>query len=498
MALAFVFLAVVYSTDSLADPPSEQPVDEEGWGDEEDDDEAFDDTALPDLTAKPMDQTSPWSMTGTYRSRWGFWLERLEERPFAKGRQSLDLRLDMARDMWLFRGEFHGEYDLAYLVNRTEYDDATLDAYEWLLRSGEVFARAKPGNVEVTVGRQIIAWGEGDALSPLDWINPRDSREFGLADLDDLRLPILASRLAIFLGGHRLELVGVHESDFGLTPSPRGPFSPFNAVLGSFEGTSVGPLLATKTFELTHRQDRFAVTQQEVFFRWVYRGPGIDLGVQAGWLLDRQGVFLFPSADTLATQNAIDLEVDHRRYAAVGHSGAWAIDSVILKWEVGADIDRSVNTGDLATDIPEGADLSTLLGLVPSAGVDSVTLVNSMIGLTWSGVTDLRLTAEFGKSWVTNGDSNLSLPLDEPVLLLRASYALMRQRLQLSAAASLIGWTVDGGWLVRADVSYEILDGLKVGLGGVTYQPGDDFGALYGLDTHDRIFTWLRWDFRVL
>ena len=62
----------------------------------------------------------------------------------------------------------------------------------------------------------------------------------------------------------------------------------------------------------------------------------------------------------------------------------------------------------------------------------------------------------------------------------------------------MVGWTAKGGWLFRGEASYEILDGLKTGLGYVTYQPGDDFGLFYGLHDHDRLFTWLRWDFRVL
>jgi len=506
--LVLFFLCIGLSSVAWANPPSSPPEDEAGWGDDDDDDDAFDESSLPDLKPDTTVHNSPWSMTGTLRSRWGMWLERLDEDPFAKGRQSLDLRLEMARDMWLFRAEVHGEYDLAYLVNRSDYDPATLETYEWLVRSGEIFGRARPGNVEVTVGRQVIAWGEGDALSPLDWINPRDSREFGLADLDDLRLPILATRLAVFFGGHRLELVGVHETDFGLIASPRGPFSPFNTVLASFESTALGPLLSEKTFALEHRQGRFSLDQQEVFFRWVYRGPGIDLGLQVGSFLDRQGVFEFPGMDVLALQDSVELRVDHRRYTAFGHSGAWALDSFLLKWELGADLNRSVNTGSLAVDLPAGADAGTLLEAmtdagalleaIPSPSTGESTLLHSMIGLTWSGVQDLRLSVEFGKSWVLDGATDLALPMEDPILLLRGSYDMMRERLQLSAAASLIGWTVDGGWLFRADVSYEVLDGFKVGLGGVTYQPSDEFGPLYGLDTHDRVFAWLRWDFRVM
>ena len=487
-------MCALYCASASATPPSD---DTSEWGDDDDDDE-FDESDVPELTPTTAESSSPWSLTGNTRTRFGFWAERLGERPLAKARQSLDLRLEMARSMWLFRLEGHGEYDAAYQVDRDTYDQPTLDAYEWLIRSGEAFGRASPGNVQVTVGRQVIAWGEGDALSPLDIINPRDNREPGLADLDDLRLPVLATRLALFLGSHRLELVGVHESDFGLQPSPRGPFSPFDAVLSSLEKTDLGPLLSQTTFRLTHQQERFSLDQQEVFFRWVYRGKGIDVGFQAASLLDRQGVFAFPKPEDLLASDTVDLTVDHRRYTTAGHSGAWVLDAFVLKWELGVDVNRAVNTGDLAVEIPEQASTADLAGLVPAVGVDEATLVNSMVGVTWSGIQDLRIGLEVGKGWLVDGPDDLAMPLTDPLILLRASYQLMRERLQLSAAASMVGWTANGKWLFRGEAAYEILDGLKAGLGYVTYQPGDDFGLFYGLNNHDRFFTWLRWDFRVL
>jgi hypothetical protein len=165
---------------------------------------------------------------------------------------------------------------------------------------------------------------------------------------------------------------------------------------------------------------------------------------------------------------------------------------------LGVDVNRAVNTGDLAVEIPEQASTADLAGLVPAVGVDEATLVNSMVGVTWSGIQDLRIGLEVGKGWLVDGPDDLAMPLTDPLILLRASYQLMRERLQLSAAASMVGWTANGGWLFRGEAAYEILDGLKAGLGYVTYQPGDEFGLFYGLNNHDRFFTWLRWDFRVL
>ncbi|MDP6945441.1 MAG: hypothetical protein QF464_14935, partial [Myxococcota bacterium] len=87
------------------------------------------------------------------------------------------------------------------------YDTATLETYEWLVNTREVQLAASLGDFEVTVGRQIVAWGEGDMLSPIDVVNPRDMREPGQSDLADVRLPVLASRVGYFTGAHRFELM---------------------------------------------------------------------------------------------------------------------------------------------------------------------------------------------------------------------------------------------------------------------------------------------------
>ncbi len=468
-----------------------------GSGDEEEDpgaDDAFSfgEEDNQDSPAAPVTKPPPpsaWSLTGFLRSDWALWTERLDSTPLAKGRQSVDLALGFKKGIVRVLLTLHGEYDLAYLVDRGSHDEPTREAYEWQVNTREALVALSLGEFELTLGRQIVAWGEGDALSPLDVVNPRDMREPGLADLDDIRLPVLASRVGWFRGPHRVEVMMIHESDFGYRPQPYSPYSPFSALLG--DNPMAATLLRGKTLSFDHRQDRFAFNQQQLLVRWVYKGAGIDLGLYVASALDQQGVVILDPATLAAqlTNDALFIELDHRRYELFGHSGAWPFGHFLLKWELDLRLGQAVNSGS----IPAG-------GGIPTMGVEQATMIDTMVGLTWTGVQDLMVGLEIWKPWVVDGPDETLMDLGAAFFALRASYTMLGERLRLLAAMSVVGWSSYQGLLLRGEATYEIMDGLKVGLGYISYLPGGDdaFGFFYGLDQHDRLFLRLRWDFQAI
>ncbi len=499
-ALALLLTATLAGFPAAADSPPA----EEDWGNEPappsddwgDDSSSTDDTISFDESDLTLEAARALSLTGFIRSDWGFWLERFGDDPppdgraaWSKGRQSLDLVLTGKQDFFRFRLAGHGEYDLRYLGDQAgswdDFDDATEETYGWQILLREAFGAFSLGPVELTIGRQIVAFGEGDALSPLDVVNPRDNREPGLADLDDIRLAVLATRLAVFAGNHRVELMVIHEADFGLRSPPLGPCSAFNEVIPD----AFRPLLVGKDVRFVDLQDRFDIELQQPLLRWVYKGPELDAGVYAAYVLDKQGTFAFPDAASVVdpTVKQLSLELDHQSYGVVGTSGAWAWDSLLVKWELGAQIQRAINVGDAAA-------------LPPRVEVERHSLIDVMVGLTYTPFSDLQLALEFQKStFVTDADEVL-FPIDLPIFALRMNYQLLNQRLTLGAAVSMFGLTSadEIGVLARASVDYEFIDGLQAGIGFIHYTPSDTLGPLSGLSTHDQLFLKLRWDFTVL
>jgi len=417
------------------------------------------------------------------------WVERLDANPFAKGRQSVDLVLSYRAGIFRLRAAGHAEYDLAYLVDRSTYGQPTLDAYEWLLNTRDVLVALSPGDFEITLGRQIVAWGEGDTLSPLDVVNPRDLREPGLSDLDDLRLPVLATRVAWFHGAHRVEVMAIHEADYGYRSPPLGPFSPFRAAI--LANPVAATLLDGKALRYDHAPARFSAEGQQLLGRWLMHGAGVDLGAYAAWVLDRQGVLAQPDLAAALTATEIALPLEHLRYGVLGTSGAVPLSTsgFVLKWEAGLELGRPVNTGTVDP-----------LAL----RIERADLLQTMLGLTWKGsgaLSDLLVAVEAAKPVFMGAGGRpkeLLFDMDDPMFAVRATYDLLSQRLHLLLAWSMVGWQADQGWLLRGQAAYDLIDALSLTAGFMTYQPGDELGLLSGLDRHDRVFLRLRWDFQVL
>jgi hypothetical protein len=473
-----------------------------------DEDEAFDlgdDDDIDD--ASSFIEPSEWTtwLTGFLRSDWALWSERLEGNPLAKGRQSLDVMTGFSWRFLKLDVAGHVEYDVAYQVERDGYDAATIETYEWLVNTREVQLALSLGDFEITLGRQIVAWGEGDMLSPIDVLNPRDMREPGQSDLSDIRLPVLATRVGWFQGGHRLELMIVHESEFGYRSPPRGPYSGLDAMissglLGDSGGVDLSQMLGEAELNYEHVQPRFALEQQEVYLRWLYNGAGFDVGAYFASFLDPIGALSIDS-DAIIEQvvasmsgqeaGAFSLGVDHQRYHMVGLSGAHSEESVLLKWEVSLDIQRPISV--LAE---QGVTVFGAEQRFELPGTALTESFNVMMGVTWSGVQNLTVGVEFLSTILLDEPEGTLVEMSVPSLAVRASYLALDERLSLSGVVTVIG--LGQGWLARGDVSYDLLDTLKLGVGYVTYQPGRSFGAFYGLEAHDRLFAGLRWDFQVL
>lgn len=446
---------------------SASKVDDAGFGD------------VPAAAAPPP--LSNFSVGGFLRSDWALWMQRLKKNPFAKGRQSLDLTVRYKKGPFRVALSGHGEYDFSYLMKRDSYDRPTLDAYEWQLLPREALVGLSIGHFELTAGYQIVPWGHADLLSVLDVVNPRDLREPGLAELDDIRLPVLSGRFGLFVGNHRIEAMAIFLPAYGLRPPPASPFSSLPQLY-----TQNSPFLTTvdarSMLSGTSYHDTNPDFAQQFFLRWVYTGPRIDLALYAASILDQRGVMHLPA---IVGEMSDSIELEHRRFSLFGFSGALPIRSFLLKWELNAELERPFNTRVLD---------------IPPAKIDIAIahLANTMLGLSYRGIRNLTINLEVTKAFLFRELSNPLFPPDRPFFAMRVMYSLLRERLRLSVLGTVMGLRAELGWFLRGDISYEIRDTLKFSLGYVTYHPGSENGPITGFDTHDRLYLGLRWDFTLL
>lgn len=488
LATASFLVVVAAGATHAQEPPNPEvspevepeSLEDEGFGDDDfgEDDFDFD----MDMSEVSDEAPSPFSLTGRLKSAWALWAERLDDHPWAKGRQSLDLKFDGRWDAWRVLAEGHGEIDLAYFLQDVpSVRQSEKDTYAWQVLPREVMVSYGGDSWGVTLGRQIVTWGEGDAMSVLDLACPRDNREPGLTDLDDARMSVLATRIGWYPGTERLELFWIHEADFGLRSPPLGPFSFLEAFLDdALPGApAMDLLLAKEDVRFEHQQARFSLEGQQVLARWLHSGQGLDLGVTAGWVLDQQGVITLPQE---LTPPVLHLPVEHRPYAIVGTSGAWGLGSWLLKWEAGAEIGRAWNVSPSPPEL-EVAEADRVLTLVAA---------------TWTPYQDLSLGFEMTKSWFLEEPEGLLVDLNYPNVLLRATWRTLRERLAVYAALAPPGPELAHGWLARVDVDYELTQGIVLTVGGITYHPGEELSPFSGLTRHDRFIVRARWDFTLL
>jgi len=417
--------------------------------------------------------TAPGALSAgsTLRSDWHLWTER-SDTPLAKARQTIDPWVRYQRDWLLVRLGARAEYDAAYLVDRDRYDDATLDAYEWLVDIRETYVAASGANARAVVGRQIANWGQADLSSILDLTNPRDYREPGLADLEDIRVPTLATLLEYARGAHRVQAFFVHEARFGFRSPPLGPFGLLLAV------DDIEALVEDRILRWNDSPERFTLSGQQAVGRWQLAAHGIDLSVVVASILDRPGVFAVP---TSLAGDDIEVPIDHPRYHVIGTSGALPLSSWILRWEASAELERSVNTHPTTVTLD----------------VARATLLRALGAVSYSGIDDLTLAVELSAGRFLDEPDDLLFPVQAPVLAARAQWLAWHGDLELLGIAYVNGIEAELGWITRTQASYRLRDGLRATVGFAHFHPGSELSPLAGFGTHDRAFAQLRWDFVV-
>jgi hypothetical protein len=487
-------------------PPASDPDDAAGWSTPTSAtaaptahaDDAAGWSTTPSSTSEPSAPSRTYPrFDARFRDRRGFWLRDADFAPdqsrIAQMRSSLDLSVSYAPSFRVgdregsFRAVlgWRGEYDLAHRLQRDDAQRALIDSQPWRLIGQESYLALRLGSFELKSGRLIMPLGTGEVVSTLDLLNPRDLRQPGLVDNETMRLAVLASRASITLGSHLLEALVVHESYFGLLPPVLGRFSPLRKLLLEDSGSD---RTGDYTWRMKHHPDRFDPGGTQAIGHYGYTGSGLDLDVYAGSALDQLGVARRPLASAFERRE-LALELYHPRFTLVATSGALTAGSFLLRWELGAQLGRS--------QLLRRTDSPVLL-----TEVEKLHQINGLLGLTYFGIPSGILGLEVMQSGVLDNPARkqddprrLLLPVEATNIALRYAQQLWNDRVNLELVGLLIGVSPYNTSLVRADVGYNFRDGLSLHLIYAHYEPGSDFGLMYGFGKNDRLDASFLWAF---
>jgi len=362
-------------------------------------------------------------------------------------------------------------------------------------RLNEAYYRYSGNIWDISVGRQIIAWGQADGFKLTDVLSARDNSEFTAFSGDDARLPSDSARLRFFHDFFTFEAVAV--PFFTPNKLPRFGFEDgskdapyyidtpdtFNTPFGSV------PVKYTKTESAKPRM----FTDTEAAVRFSFFLPGIDFSVSGFYGWDKNPRYV---KSGYAKLNAMHLPEKafltlNQEYYRIGMAG---IDAAIPA----GDVTIRLETAWVGGRYFEPKNQNPIPG-VPSAGSIPLTFnpalqkhqLLALAGIDWIK-NSWTLSAQYFEDLILDHKDDIERPMHKGFVSLNLSKTFLRDTLKLSASGAV---DVNYGSTSNTySVAYALTDNIQFSLGGDVYTKGydgkGDFAALHKISA-----VWLKGTF---
>ena len=362
-------------------------------------------------------------------------------------------------------------------------------------RLNEAYYRYSGEIWDISVGRQVIVWGQADGFKLTDVLSARDSSEFIAFSGDDARLPSDSIRLRFFHDLFTFEAIAV--PFFTPNKLPRFGFED-GAKNGLYYidtpdtyKTAIGsiPVKYTKTESTKPKM----FTDTEAAARFSFFLPGIDFSVSGFYGWDKNPRYV---KSGYAKLNAMHLPEQafltiNQEYYRIGMAG---IDAAIPA----GDVTIRLETAWVGERYFEPKNQNPIPG-VPGAGGIPLTFKPALrkhqllmlAGIDWIK-SSWTLSAQYFEDLILNHKNDIERPMHKGFVSLNVSKTFLRDTLKLSASGVIdINY---GSTSSTYSVSYAITDNINFALGGDVYTKGydgkGDFAALHKISA-----VWLKGTF---
>ncbi len=398
---------------------------------------------------------------------------------FSKIRTTLNLYLDYKfLTDWKTKLVGNGYYDYAYEQRgRDKFTDEVLESMESEAEVRDFFVEGPIADwLRIKAGRQVIAWGESDTAQITDMANPRDMREIGMVDLEDARIPVLATKLAVLFGSLEVDLVAIHEFRANKTGA-RGSEFDFLADLPAVLATLGGTL---------NEEETTGYNDSEFLIRFYKTFNGGDISLV--WADTYDDFFFLDSSPGSAS-----LTPRHKRIQSIGATGNKVLGSWLFKTEVGQKSGKAL------------ALKSELMGQKLGSGIyktsfdsdDEVwvekNILEGMIGADYSGFSDLTITAEVTGEQIQDYEDTLEDNEISGGYSLRIAHSALNDTMK--STLFWIRYSDDNGDVVRADVQYDAVEALTLTIGVIDYLASKTDATVYPIKDNDRLILSAKYSF---
>lgn len=294
-----------------------------------------------------------------------------EPRDLASHRYSLDFEQYHRFDpTWSITASARAQAEGAYSANSDRYDSVAAAALrressELALR--DFYLQYQGSGLRIRAGNQQVAWGETFGSFFADLVNPKDLREYGLGDLQTLRIPVPMVSVKIYGATSGLELVYIPLSRYDRIPAIGSDFDPYSAYFQSGSLSVNNPTGAP-----------LSSPSSEVGMRASAQVNGMDVSLIYLNYLDRQASFT-PSIRSLSPLD-VSLDATHSRVSSAGLTFSTDLSGLVLRLEGVHTFGRRLDAFDNGSFTTRIADQTVYAVEADYGGVQ-----NWRFSLQWSG-----------------------------------------------------------------------------------------------------------------
>ncbi|MEN8210433.1 MAG: DUF1302 family protein [Thermodesulfobacteriota bacterium] len=431
-----------------------------------DDSENFDtqtQESIDDVKIKKDSSSKSWRVSGDIQTGAGYKFAhnrpdpgQTDHRGLSSLYGSIDLELEYKfSSSWRALVSAYAFYDSAYTINgRDKYPPGFLDIYEKEIKLNKAYIEGTvTDNFDIKIGRQLVVWGKSDNIRITDILNPLNSLNPGLTDLEDLRIPVFISRFDYYINSWAVSAFFIHEHQGNLLPVFGSDFFPFPFDIK--EADTPYTSIDDTGFAMSISRSRFL--------------PGMDIAFYAARIYDNNPYIEWHNADGIPSPVF--------KYARINVAGAAvnkAMGNFLFKTEA-AFLD------DLR--------LSNLN--------NKYSRLDILGGLEYSGFKNTNISFEVADRWYPDLDraaKNIKTEEHNIQYALRTSRSFMNDILDLSILASYFGIRADRGGFLRLKAEYDLTDSIHLLWGIIFYESGS-IGELKNIGDNDTVFASIKYSF---
>ena len=316
------------------------------------------------------------------------------------------------------------------------------------------------------VGKQQVVWGQADGLKVLDVVNPQSYREFILDDFDNSRIPLWALNAELPIGVKSLvQLIWIPDTTYNDIPETGSAFA------YSSPRIVPQPMSGFSTVTQDSNKPDNLVSDSDFGARVSTFAGGWDITLNYLYHYNDDPVFYRQISGTQVT-----ITPEYERTHLVGGTLNNVFGDYIFRSEVGYST-NSYHVNNDATD---------------ADGIEETGEASYVLGLDYSGITDVFLSAQFFQSVLTEDHPGVSRDQVENTITLLAERIFANETWK--AEILLIRSLNDGDGMVRPKIFHEFSSNINIWLGADVFH-GDSDGFYGQFGYQDRVTVGFEWGF---